>query len=141
MPTGCTEPTLRRRRQRAASRPAASPRLNTGPTVAKHSASVLASQWPARSTPPPPAPPHSLRLAHPNPFAVPRSPAEPPAPGLSNKRIRSRLRAIYPYSLGITGRRREQAALQTHEGTRVVENFNLGFEFLVFSSERIHALR
>ena len=66
---------------------------------------------------------------------------EPPAPGLSNKRIRLRLRAIYPYSLGITGRHREQAALQTHEGTRVVENFNLGFEFLVFSSERIHALR
>jgi hypothetical protein len=45
-----------------------------------------------------------------------------PEPGLSNKRIRSRLRAIYPYSLGFTGRNNSDfdlIAVVTVEGVEV----------------------
>ena len=60
--------------------------------------SASASRHAAAS--PAPSPAQFLRLAPSKIFAVARRNLRAAYPGLSNKRIRSRLRAIYPYSLG-----------------------------------------
>ena len=67
-----------------------------GPIPSGRQASILGRHRPVHSAPLPAYPAQLSRLDHSDLFAVAWSIAEPLAPGLSNKRIRSRLRAIYP---------------------------------------------
>ena len=81
---------------------ARAPRLNIGRTIAGRRTAALGHQPPEPQARCPPSPAPFWPLVPPDVFSVASGTAVPLAPGSSNKRIRSRLRAIYPLSLGRT---------------------------------------
>ena len=75
---------------------ARAPRLNIGRTIAGRRTAALGHQPPEPQARCPPSPAPFWPLVPPDVFSVASGTAVPLAPGSSNKRIRSRLRAIYP---------------------------------------------